>query len=230
MNSITWYGHSAFMITWNNTRILIDPFLSGNPVFSGSWEDLPSPDVVLVTHHHGDHVGDAFEICKKSGAQLGTIVVIAAEFTQKGLPASQILNGIGFNIGGTMEVNGIGITMTEAFHSSDGIGMPTGFIITLTDGRSIYHAGDTGIFSNMETWGKLYDIHYALLPAGGVFTMDYRQAALAAGMLRAKNLIPMHWGTFPILAQNMDLLRDQLTSVAPQCTLMVVEKGKAVSI
>lgn len=230
MNSITWYGHAAFMITWENTRILIDPFLSGNPMFSGSWEELPAPDVVLVTHYHGDHVGDAFEICKKTGAKLGSIVEIAGEFAKKGLPGSQILNGIGFNIGGTVTVNGIGITMTEAFHSSDGIGMPTGFIITLTDGRSVYHAGDTGIFFNMATWGKLYDIHYALLPAGGVFTMDYRQAMLAAAMLRAKNLIPMHWGTFPALAPNMDPMREELAHVAPECALMIPEKGKPISL
>lgn len=230
MNSITWYGHAAFMITWENTRILVDPFFSGNPSCSVSWADIPAPDVVLVTHHHGDHVGDAFEICKKTGAKLGTIVEIAAEFAEKGLPSSQILNGIGFNIGGTMTVNGIGITMTEAFHSSDGIGAPTGFIITLTDGRSIYHAGDTGIFFNMATWGKLYDIHYALLPAGGVFTMDYRQAMLAAAMLGTKYIIPMHWGTFPALAQNVDPMREELAQVAPDCTLIVPEKGHPITL
>lgn len=223
MHTITWYGHAAFLLTWHDTRILIDPFLTGNPSFSGSWAEMPAPTAVFVTHSHGDHLGDAVSICKATGAKLGAIVEIAEECHKQGVPTPQILNGIGFNIGGTVKVDDIAVTMTEAFHSS--VGMPCGFIFTLPDGRSIYHAGDTGIFFNMATWGKLYQIDYALLPTGGTFTMDTRQAALACGLLKAKNLIPMHWGTFPMLAQNMDDLPALLAECAPECALQLLEIG-----
>lgn len=226
MNTLTWYGHSAFMITWNDTRILIDPFLSDNPRFPGTWQDVPAPTVVLVTHYHGDHLGDTVAICKATGAKLGAIVEIATACMEKGLPATQVLNGVGFNIGGTLPLtDGLAVTMTEAFHSSENIGLPCGYIITLPDGRSIYHAGDTGVFFNMATWGKLYSIDCALLPCGGVFTMDTRQAAFAAALLKAKNLVPMHWGTFPALAQNIDSLKEELACAAPECRLLELEVG-----
>lgn len=208
MTTLTWHGHSAFAITTPQQTILIDPWFDGNPAAQSSAQNMRA-DLVLVTHDHHDHLGQALEICKNSGATLGCIVELAAKLQEQGLPQEQTLNGIGFNIGGTVVHNGLSVTMTQATHSC-AAGVPVGFIIQLEDGYTIYHAGDTGIFSSMAMWGKLYDIDLALLPIGGTFTMDAAQAALATMMLRAKKVVPMHWGTFPVLAQNCSQFKTEL--------------------
>lgn len=208
MTTLTWHGHSAFAITTPEQSILIDPWFDGNPSAQITADNIAA-DLVLVTHDHGDHLGQALEICKRTGASLGCIVELAAKLNKQGLPAEQTLNDIGFNIGGTVIHNGISVTMTQATHSCES-GVPVGFIIQLADGYTIYHAGDTGIFASMAMWGKLYNIDLALLPIGGTFTMDAAQAALATMMLRAKKVVPMHWGTFPVLAQNCSQFQKEL--------------------
>lgn len=169
-------------------------------------------------------MGQALDICKRTGATLGCIVELAAKLKAQGLPGSQILNGIGFNIGGTVSHEGISVTMTQAHHSCES-GVPVGYIIRLEDGYTVYHAGDTGVFSSMALWGKLYKIDLALLPIGGVFTMDPAQAALAAMMLRCKKVLPMHWGTFPALEQNVDAFRKELDKLGLADTLTQAEVG-----
>lgn len=228
MNTLTWHGHSAFAITSGGKTILIDPWFDGNPSAKAAADNIEA-DLVLVTHDHGDHVGQALEICKRTGATLGCIVELAAKMKAKGLPDSQILNGIGFNIGGTVTHQGISVTMTQAFHSCES-GSPVGFIIRLADGYTVYHAGDTGIFSSMALWGKLYKIDLALLPIGGVFTMDAAQAAMATMMLRCKKVVPMHWGTFPVLDQNVDAFRKELEKLEMAEDLMQVEVGVPVGL
>ena len=228
MNTLTWHGHSAFAITSKGKSILIDPWFDGNPAAKAAAENMDA-DLVLVTHDHGDHVGQALDICKRTGASLGCIVELTAKLKAQGLPESQVLNGIGFNIGGTVTHEGIAVTMTQAHHSCES-GVPTGFIIRLEDGYTIYHAGDTGIFSSMALWGKLYKIDLALLPIGGVFTMDAAQAALAAMMLRCKKVAPMHWGTFPVLDQNVDAFKAELDKLGLADTLMQVEVGVPVGL
>jgi len=228
MNTLTWHGHSAFAITSGGKTILIDPWFDGNPSAKAAADNIEA-DLVLVTHDHGDHVGQALEICKRTGATLGCIVELAAKMKAKGLPDSQILNGIGFNIGGTVTHQGISVTMTQAFHSCES-GSPVGFIIRLADGYTVYHAGDTGIFSSMALWGKLYKIDLALLPIGGVFTMDAAQAAMATMMLRCKKVVPMHWGTFPVLDQNVDAFRKELEKLELADDLMQVEVGVPVGL
>ena len=227
-STITWHGHANFQIASPGCNIIIDPFFTGNPKATVAWNTITPPDVVLITHVHDDHVGDAVEICKRTGALLGCVVGAAEVLREYGVDSDQILNGIGFNIGGTVSVKGIAITMTEAFHTT-AAGAPTGFIITLADGRNIYHAGDTGIFANMAIWGELYPIDLALLPAGGVFTMDARQAALAAKLLRAKAAIPMHWGTFPALAQDTGAFEAELKKTAPACAFLSMKPGDSIS-
>ena len=225
--SITWHGHANFQINTLDCNILIDPFFSGNPVAKVSWEDIPSPDLVLVTHLHGDHYGDAAAICERSGAMLGAVVGSAEVLEAHGVPSSQIINGIGFNIGGTVTVKNVAVTMTEAFHTTEA-GAPTGFIITLADGYTIYHAGDTCVFANMAVWGELYNINLALLPVGGVFTMDARQGALAAKMLRAKNVVPMHWGTFPVLVKDTREFERELAQTAPDTRFVAMTPGMTI--
>ncbi len=227
--SLTWHCHANFQLAHPACNILIDPFFMGCPTATNTWNAISKPDVVLVSHLHADHAGDAVDICRKTGAMLGTVVGAAEILQKNGVPQEQIINGIGFNIGGTVEVKGVKITMTQAFHTTEG-GAPTGFIITFPDGFTVYHAGDTGIFAGMAVWGELYDIDLALLPAGGVFTMDPRQAALAARMLKAKAAVPMHWGTFPILEQSPDAFLRELAERAPNCRGITLKPGETIEL
>jgi len=227
--TITWNGHSNFMLHCAGTAILIDPYFENNPASPYGWETLSKPDLVLLTHDHGDHVGQAVEICRKTGAKLGCIVGTGEKLVKAGVPEDQVINGIGFNIGGTVEVGGARITMTEAFHSSDS-GFPAGYIITMPDGLCVYHSGDTGIFANMKIWGELYGIDVALLPIGGVFTMDARQAAMACALLRTKRVIPMHYGTFPLLEQTPEKFLTELEKCAPACEAVILKPGEKISI
>lgn len=224
---ITWNGHANFQIEHQRLNILIDPFFTGNPKAVSSWDEAPKPDLVLITHLHGDHSGDCVAICKKHRAMLGAVVGSTDQLVEFGLPPELVLGAIGFNIGGTAQFKGAGITMTEAFHTSDA-GVPVGYIITLPNGFTIYHAGDTGIFRNMKTWGELYNIDLAMLPTGGYFTMDARQAALAAKFLRAKAVAPMHWGTFPALRKETSEFEAELAKTAPDCRAVIMQPGQTI--
>ena len=132
---------------------------------------------------------------------------------------------MGMNIGGSVTIEGITITMTQAFHSS-GTGAPSGYIIKLEDGTVIYHAGDTGIFDSMRLLGELYRINLALLPVGSVFTMDPQQAARALTLLKPKRVIPMHYKTFPILEQSADRFVELARKEAPEVKVLVLEPGQ----
>lgn len=226
MSDITWYGHSAFRISTPGAQVIIDPFFA--PSGGCSSDDVSAADLVLVTHDHGDHVGDAVALCRRTGAQLGAIVGTAEKLAQAGVPQGQILNGIGFNMGGTLTCKGVSVTMVPAYHSSDS-GSPAGYIVRMPDGLTVYHAGDTCIFSGMELWGRLYAIDVALLPVGGVFTMDGRQAALACELLHCRRVIPMHWGTFPVLAQNTDAFRKELDRLGLADALVELRPGESAS-
>ena len=229
---LTWHGHANFQLDFqsDNDRvsILIDPFFTGNPKASVKPDAIEPPDIVAVTHMHGDHSGDAVDICKRTGALLAVPVGVGEEMIAAGVPASQVLNGHGFNIGGSVTAKGVTITMTQAYHTIAGVA-PVGYIITLPDGYTVYHAGDTGIFAGMATWGELFTIDLALLPAGGTYTMDMRQAALAAKMLKAKAVVPMHWGTFPVIAQSMDGFSVMLARQAG-CRCIVMQPGESVNL
>jgi L-ascorbate metabolism protein UlaG (beta-lactamase superfamily) len=225
---VTWHGHANFYLEDQGARILVDPFFTGNPKADIAWQDAPEVDLVLVTHLHGDHVGDAVALCKKHKAKLGAVVGAAEKLVASGLPAELLCCGSGFNIGGTIRHKGAQITMTEAFHTSEA-GCPAGYIITLPGGFCVYHAGDTGVFCNLKTWGELYKINLALLPAGGFYTMDARQAALAAQFLRAEAAVPMHWGTFPVLAQEMSEFKQELARLAPSCKAVLMRPGDTVT-
>lgn len=226
MSDITWYGHSAFKISASGASVVIDPFFV--PSSGCSADAVGDVDMVLITHDHGDHVGDAVSLCRRTGAQLGAIVGTAVKLAEAGVPQAQIMNGIGFNMGGTVAHKGISATMTQAYHSSDS-SFPAGYIVRMPDGLTVYHAGDTCIFSGMELWGKLYDIDVALLPVGGVFTMDARQAALACKLLGCKSVIPMHWGTFPVLAQNCSGFKAELDKMHISCACVEMQPGETVS-
>ncbi len=222
---VTWYGHAAVQVRSGGVSVVIDPFFSHNPTCPVTYKDIGTPDVVLVTHDHGDHTGDAVALCVETGAVCGCIVGTASRLIEAGLPADQVPAGIGFNIGGSIEVKGARITMVQAFHSSDS-SVPVGYVVSMPDGFTFYHAGDTGIFGDMELIGSLYPLNMAFLPCGGFFTMDSYQAAHAARLLNVPVLAPIHWGTFPVIEKDTDALREHLTSIAPNCLLAELVPGQ----
>lgn len=218
----TWNGHSNFTIQSGDKTIIVDPFFEGNPTASTSWNSIKQADAVLVTHDHGDHVGQAAEICNATGATLICIFDFIESMIAQGVDGNKI---IGMNIGGTVEVAGIKIKMVQAMHSSAS-GAPAGYILTYEDDFCIYFAGDTGLFASMELFGRLHDIDVALLPTGGWFTMDSKDAAYACKMLNCKSVIPMHYGTFPILEQNAKSFIKHCAELAPGCKVIELETGK----
>lgn len=183
---ITWLGHSCVLLS-GTKKVLIDPFIDGGSV-AGT-----DPDIVAVTHGHADHMGETVVIGKKTVA----ITEIAKYLTAKGLPAE------GMNIGGSVTVDGVTFTMTAALHSSTieeagpgfAGGTAAGFVIRL-DGVTVYHAGDTGLFSDMKLIGDLYHPDIALLPIGGRYTMGVAEAMMAANLIGAKTVLPIHYNTW----------------------------------
>ncbi len=227
---IEYLGHSAFEITTEEgMKILIDPFISGNPSCTKPVE-LFRPDVILVTHGHVDHFGDALEIANNSGATVISSHEIAT-FVQK-----QGLNAIGMNIGGSISVNNlINITMTDARHSSgmdflenmEEGGVATGFIITLESGKKIYHAGDTGLFGDMKmVIGDIYQPDIALIPIGDKFTMGIEDAAVAAAWLQSRIVIPMHYNTFEAIEQDANLFAKYVEEESIGTITVVLEPGE----
>ncbi|HTY14183.1 MAG TPA: metal-dependent hydrolase [Methanoregulaceae archaeon] len=187
---LTWLGHSCVLIT-GSSRVLVDPFIGdGVPV-------REVPDIVAVTHGHADHVGETLHLAKKTVA----INEIAKYLKKQGIPAE------GMNIGGTIDVDGVRFTMTPAVHSAwlepaaPGYcgGAAAGYVITM-DGKRIYHAGDTALFSDMKLIGQLYKPDVACLPIGGRFTMGPDEAMMAAQFVGAPLVIPIHYNTWPAIA------------------------------
>lgn len=228
-HELTWNGHSNFTLKTDGLTILIDPFFDGNPKAVRASKDLTKVDYVLVTHDHGDHVGQAVEICKSTGAKLLAIVETCAKLQKQGLPQEQVVDGIGINIGGSIDLGSVRATMVQAIHSSES-GLPVGYILTLGDGFTLYHSGDTAIFATMELYGKLFSIDTALLPVGGTFTMDARQAAVACKLLRCRQVLPMHWGTFPVLEKNTRAFGLALEDLGVETMLVQCEPGQTVSL
>lgn len=224
-NKLKWLGHAGWMLTTARGKVLlIDPWLSGNPLAPLQVHDLPQADYLLLTHDHQDHAADTVAVIKQTGATLVAQPETARRYQQEGVPADKVLYGIGMNIGGSVDLGGVVATMTDAYHSSE-TGAPAGYILSLEDGKVLYHAGDTGLHCNMSTWGSLFAIDVALLPIGSVFTMDGRQAARALKMLGARVALPMHYRTFPILAQDADEFVQHAREQAPQARVEVLAVG-----
>ncbi len=194
---ITFLGHSGFIIE-SDVTVVIDPFLTGNPKAALTPDEVTSADIVLVTHSHPDHLGDAIPIAKRTGAVLVGVHEVAV---------SDELAGEGMNIGGTIEVKGIPITMVKADHST-GLGDSAGFIWK-QGGKVLYHMGDTGLFSDIKLISELYKPEIAFIPIGDRYTMDPEQAAMAARWVNPKWVFPMHYGTFPFLVQSTAVFEEK---------------------
>ncbi len=202
--AITWLGHSTFkIVSPGGKTLLIDPWVDGNPACPDKAKKLESLDLMLITHAHFDHVGDAVNLAKAHTPEVVAIFEVCQWLDGQGVE-----NCIGMNKGGTVELNGLKATMVEAQHSAaltdtNGRliygGEPAGFVVEFETGLKLYHAGDTNVFSDMELIRKLYEPAIAMLPIGSVFTMGPKEAALACELLKPKVVIPMHHGTFPLL-------------------------------
>lgn len=226
--SIRWLGHSCFIITSPGGKsIVTDPWIVGNPLCPVKLDDIKAADIVLVSHDHFDHVGNAADIVKSTGAILVAAPETAGKLqSQMGVPPEKVVfGGFGMNIGGSATIAGISVTMTQAFHSSE-TGSPAGYLVKLEDGTIIYHAGDTGIFDTMRLLGQLYQIDLALLPIGSAFTMDAYQAAKALTLLRPRKAMPMHYRTFPVLDQSADDFVAQAKKEMPGVEVIVLEPGQ----
>jgi len=228
---ITYLGHSAFRVVSPKGVILyIDPFLSGNPKTPPEMKTVEKADLILVTHGHGDHLGDTVSIAEKTNAKVIVIPELGRYLAKKG-----VKNVVGMNKGGTYSTHGIAITMVHATHSSsvaegDQViytGDPAGFVIRLENGFTIYHAGDTGVFSDMKLIGEIYKPELSLLPIGSHYTMDPREATYAAKLLGSKYVIPMHYGTFPVLTGTVEEFLKHMQEV-PQTKVMVLKPGGTV--
>lgn len=224
---LTWYGHSNFKLETSAGKvILIDPFFEGNPNAPVASSSIERADCICITHDHGDHVGQAMEIAKTTGATVVGVFDTVQKLLGQGLPEPQ---GLGMNIGGTVQAAGARIKMVQAMHSTAS-GAASGYIITLEDGFCLYHAGDTGLFASMELFARFHEIDLAILPIGGHFTMDPEQAAYACKLLKPGWVVPMHWGTFPVLEQNTKSFADHLASLAPDVKLPALAPGQSMAL
>jgi L-ascorbate metabolism protein UlaG (beta-lactamase superfamily) len=210
---ITYYGHSCLLVEGNGKRVIIDPFLSGNPD-SGIKPGEVQVDAVILTHAHDDHFGDSLDIAKNNQCPIIAVFELAMYCAQKGAEIHPM------NPGGQFSFDGFTVKMTPAFHSSsirEGdtylyAGQPVGIILTM-DGKTLYHAGDTALFGDMKLIGDLHEIDAAALPIGDNFTMGPKEAVVAAHWVKAKNVIPIHYNTFPVIKQDPAKFVDELAKI-----------------
>ncbi len=228
---ITWFGHSCFRIETGNSVLLIDPFLKGNPTFEKSgvnWDDaVKGVTHVALTHGHDDHIGDAGEICKKTGATLFAVFELALHVGQQGAEKLEPMN-----TGGTVRSADFDLTLTQALHSSSSngtyLGNPCGIVLRTKEGKTVYHMGDTDIFSDMALIQELYQPAVGIVPIGDRFTMGARVAAMACKKyFKFGMVLPCHYGTF---AGMLDPNADAFVAEMSGQNVMVPRVGEAVTV
>ena len=226
--TLTWLGHASFRLdTPGEKRIYVDPWL-GNPKCPDAEKTPERIDVIAITHGHSDHVGETVQLSKQFNPTIVAIVELKGWLGGQGAALDELP---GPNKGGTVEAAGCKFTLTNAFHSSssdDGsyLGEPTGILIELEDGKKLYFAGDTCVFGDMQLIGRIYSPDVAVLPIGGHFTMDPREAAVALELLGNPRCVPCHYGTFPLLAGTPDELR----KLAPSAQIDTPEPGDSITL
>jgi len=218
-NRLTYLGHSTFTLaTPSGKVIVIDPWVTGNPRCPNHLKKFSRLDVMLITHGHSDHLGEALQLAREHKPQIAAIYELCLWLESKGL--ADLTRPMGK--GGTQKVGEIEVTLTNAFHSSsvmDGgksvyAGEPAGFVVRLPGGLSVYHAGDTCVFGDMKLIGELYKPDVACLPIGDLFTMGSREAAHAIRLLGVQHVVPMHYATAPYLTGTVEELRTHTRDIA----------------
>jgi L-ascorbate metabolism protein UlaG (beta-lactamase superfamily) len=226
---LTWLGHATFRVeTPAGETVLIDPWVMGNPMCPEKEKSVKEVDVLLCTHGHFDHIGDAVEIAKKHSPEVVGIPELCGWLEKKGVKHTASMNK-----GGTQTVGDIKVTMVHADHScgiQDGDeivygGEACGYVVEFANGVKIYHAGDTNVFGDMQIIRELYAPEIALIPIGDHFTMGPREAAYACKLLRPKTVIPMHFGTFPVLTGRPS----ELHKLAPEVEVREMKPGETIS-
>lgn len=226
--SVTWLGHASFRLdSPGGKRIYVDPWLA-NPKCPASEKEPERIDVIALTHGHSDHVGETVELTKTFKPEVVAMVELKGWLGGQGAEVGEMP---GPNKGGTVEAAGVKFTLVNAFHSSssdDGayLGEPAGLVLEFENGTKVYFAGDTCVFGDMQLIRRIYSPDVAVLPIGGHFTMDPREAAVALELLGTKRCIPCHYGTFPLLAGTPDELRQQ----APGVEVIALEPGETTTV
>ena len=226
--SLTWLGHAAFRFdTPGGKRIYLDPFLDGNPKCPDGEKEPERADLIVVTHGHGDHVGSTVELHKRFGCPVIAPVELCDWLVAQGIDQSAAHDP---HKGGTVDWEGISVTLTDANHSSstdDGTytGEPCGIVFTFENGQTVYAAGDTNVFGDMQLIARIYEPEVATLPIGDHYTMGPREAAVALELLGVRTCVPCHYGTFPVLRGTPEQLRE-LTDV----DVLAPQPGETVSL
>ena len=215
MGYIKWLGHAAFEILLDEKLIFVDPWIT-NPKSPIKMDDINKADIVVVTHEHGDHLGEGIEIAKKFDATFVAVFEIAEKARQQG-----VKNAVGTNIGGPVEIGNLLMYFVPAFHT----GNPTGVVIKGKE-KTIYHAGDTGVFGDMALIREIYAPEIVMLPIGGHFTMGPVEAAKAVELLKPEIAIPMHYGTFPVLTGDPNEFKKLVEEKGLDTKVIILKPGE----
>jgi L-ascorbate metabolism protein UlaG (beta-lactamase superfamily) len=229
--AITWLGHATFhLVSPGGKRILLDPWLSSNPSCPSDKRKVGALDLILVSHGHFDHVEDAASVGRATGAPIVGTFELCSWLETKGVKHTSAMN-----IGGTQTIAGLQVTMVQAIHSSsyieDGrpvyLGEPAGYVIRFENDLVVYYAGDTALFGDMRLIRELYAPAIAFLPIGDHFTMGPAAAAKAADLVGARQIVPMHYGTFPLLTGTPAKLRELVEPLG--ITVLELQPGETAS-
>ena len=225
---IRFLGHACFELSDGDTRVLVDPFLSGNPKAAAEPGEL-EPTHIFLTHGHPDHYGDVVDIAKRTGAPVVAIAEVANELGEQGLE-----NVFDPNIGGTVEFEGLWVRLTPAWHTGttpNGTAhTPAGLVINL-GGKTVYHLGDTGLFSDLVLPGKRDSIDIALMCIGGHYTMDRHDAVDAVRLIGARTVVPIHYDTFPPIETDAQAFKSDVEErTGGKTTVEVLEPGGTYSL
>jgi L-ascorbate metabolism protein UlaG (beta-lactamase superfamily) len=220
--NIRFLGHAAFALEHDGKTILVDPFLTGNPKAAASAGEVAA-DAIFLTHGHGDHLGDTVAIAKRTGATVVAIVELAGE-----LSAAGVANVVDPNIGGTVDLGWASVRLTPAWHTSTTPGgtvsTPAGLVIEV-GGKRIYFLGDTGLFSDLALPARRGHIDLAVVPIGGHYTMDRFDAVVAAELIKADQIIPDHYNTFPPIETDVQAFKTDVQN-AGFAEVIVLDPGQ----